>query len=541
MSWYACLFEAKSIQEYILRSGRLRHIVGASELIDGLTGALLDDCLAALKLRDGEEATCSRRAGGAVYLFARDRAHRDAFRDLWSLVVRQYAPGLSFVVATGNGETAQDAFQQARGQLDAQRNRPAPELPAGTPVTEYAPRTGRPAVSNDPKLGLQDAATTRFGRDTFWRGGKLTRKFAPDLSVDLWPRELEYDPDGDQRSATFPFLPDNRYLGLLHADGNGLGQVLLKLGEHVRQHPDVFLKLFRAFSEAVGETTRQAAQTATEKILLPARDGDGPVPARPIVLGGDDLTILLRADLALPFAKTFLTEFEHASKVALANIREQFGGISGLPEALTAGGGIAFVKSNHPFHLAHDLAESLAKNSKKRGKALAKDGRIPPTIGFHRITSSSHGDYDSILRDEMTFGDGKVSIRTTLEVYGTDSQPADLPALADLLDLAALLGTEDMARGAARQVLTLIGRDPDDARRRYARWREVMGESDRASCERFDELLGRLCKYVCDDLPVTAATSPHATPLGDVVTLLAVAHGSDALSGLAPASMEEAP
>ena len=67
MTCYACLFEAKSIQDYILRSGRLRHIVGASELIDSLTGKLLDDVLEALKSVEDGEVRLSRRAGGAVY------------------------------------------------------------------------------------------------------------------------------------------------------------------------------------------------------------------------------------------------------------------------------------------------------------------------------------------------------------------------------------------------------------------------------------------------------------------------------------------
>ena len=508
MSWHACLFEAKSIQEYILRSGRLRHIVGASELIDGLAGALLDDCLAALKLREGQEIHCSRRAGGAIYLFSEEIAHRDAFRDLWSLVVRQYAPGLSFVLATGSGETAYGAFEQARDQLDAQRNRPGAELPAGTPITEYAPRTGRPAVTRDSKLGLQDAATARFGLSDFWRRGRLTERFAPGLDTNLWPRNLEYDPLGGDNERAFPFLPENRYLGLLHADGNGLGQVLLKLAEQVRNRPDLFLRLFRDVSDGIGRATQEAARLATEAVLLPARESNGPIPARPIVLGGDDLTILLRADLALPFAQCLLAQFEKASRDEMAQLRVKFPEASDLPEALTAGAGIAFVKSSHPFHLAHELTESLSGHAKKGAKTLARDGRIPPTIAFYRITSASHGDYAAILRDETTFGEGDDSVRTTLEVYGADRQPQSLPAFADLQELAGLLGAEHMARGPARQVLALIGRDLDDARRRYGRWREVMGERDRESRECFDELLRRLCGSVCDDLPVAAAGSP---------------------------------
>lgn len=533
MTYHACLFEAKSIQDYILRSGRLRHIVGASELIDSLTTDLLDDVLAALCLTEGRDIRFSRRAGGAVYLFSSRQGARDAFRDLWSLVVRQYAPGLEFVIAQGEGATDHAAYQQALEGLQAARNRQPPVLPSGGPVTRYAPRTGQPAVSNDAKLGLQDAATSRFGLDRFWRRGGLTAKFADmdSVPIDAWPRNLEYSPNAED-GTDFPFWPDNRYLGLIHADGNGLGQLLVQLGEQVQSRPEVFVGLFRDFSTAITEATRAAAQDATRQILLPARGNPdetkaiGAVPARPIVLGGDDLTILVRADLAIPFTRAFLTAFEHRSREKIKLLPDQYPAITGLPEALTAGAGIAFVKSNHPFHLAHELAESLARFAKDRAKEQ-KDGsgRIPPTLAFHRVTTASHTDYADIRQREMTHGPDNARIITTLGAYRVDPPPPELPMLADLEAFAQLLGREEMARGPARQILTLLGQNPDDARRRYARWREVMQDRHPDCFKEFNKLLVSLCGGLNDDLPISQT---GATPLGDMATLLAVIQGAGA-------------
>jgi len=527
MSWHACLFEAKSIQSYILRSGRLRHVVGASELVDGLSGSLLDDCLSAAGVRDGEHPVCARRAGGAVYLFFADAGERDAFHALWSLVVRQYAPGLPFTLASGDGDTPITAFTAARRRLDESRNRPAAELPGGTPVTEYAPRTGKPAVTRSARLGLQDAATARFGLDTFGRRGTLTGKLAPGLDADLWPRNLEYDPQSAREDRAFPFLPGNRYVAIVHADGNDMGRVLRALEDDVRDTPDRFLDVFRAFSESVRKATQAAARAATLAVLEPARRDDGPLPARPIVLGGDDLTILVRADLALDFARHFLCGFEAESRAAMAEVRRSAPALPHLPDALTAACGIAFVKASHPFHLAHELAESLTHHAKQRAKRAAADGRVPPALAFHRVTAASHGDYAAILRDELTVADD--TLRTTLEVYGTDPAPQDLPALDALLALVDLLGSPDAARGPARQILTLLGQDLDDSRRRYSRWREVMSERNPEQLRRFDERLRAVCKTVTSDLPVAPATTQGkaGTPLGDVATLLAVAYGRE--------------
>lgn len=536
MTVYTCLFEAKSIQGYILRSGRLRHIVGASEMIESLTADLLDSVLEALCINEGKQVQFSRRAGGGVYLFCQERETRDAFRDLWSLVVRQYAPGLEFVVAGGQGSDAYTAYRQAREQLQAARNRLPADLPSGGPVTAYAARTGLPAVKGDGKLGMQDAATARFGLGDFWKLGRLTKKFAAELPVDAWPRNLEHDSGGGGRH--FPFLPDNRYLGVLHADGNGLGQLLMRLGEDVKTaaRAEVFVPLFRDFSEVVARATEAAARDATRRVLLNTRrdvaeEEQDSVPARPIVLGGDDLTVILRADIALPFARVFLESFERESHDRLVALRKKYKYIPGLPDALTAGAGIAFVKSSHPFHLAHGLAESLAGYAKAAAKQNRDtEGRIPPTVAFHRVTTGGHGEYARILETELTYGPQSERVRTTLGVYGIDPHSSGLPALNDLEELAGLLGGEELARGPTRQILTLLGRDLDDARRRYSRWREVMedrsGSDEGSVIKRMDALMTRLCGTLSTRLPVSKTGDPPATPLGDVVTLLSVSHGA---------------
>ncbi|MFB1487666.1 MULTISPECIES: hypothetical protein [unclassified Thiocapsa] len=527
---YAYLFEAKSIQQYILGSGRLRHIVGASELIDSLTRDLLDDTLKELGLQVGVDVHLSRRAGGAVYLFSTSASARDGFRELWSLLVRQYAPNLEFIVACGQGETDYSAYLAATQNLQAARNRQSAWLPAGNPVTAFTPRTGNPAVESHQKLGLQDAATARFGADRFWRRGKLTDKFTDVISADDWPRDLEHKA-GDEETS-FPFLEDNRYLAIVHADGNGLGQVLRQLSEQTQPKPGQFVALFRDFSQAVAAATEGAAKQATEAVLLPLRArNNARMPARPIVLGGDDLTILLRADLALPFTRVFLLAFEEHSRTALRALGRDYPDITDMPAALTAGAGIAFVKSSHPFHLAHRLAESLAKHAKQTAKNhLGIDRRIPPTLAWHRVTTASQGEYRDILDQEMTFGVSAPRVRTTLEVYGIDETPIPgLPPFGELEKLLDLFGAEQMARGPARQILTLLGQDIDNAQRRYERWREVMVDRHSHELHAIDTALKALLPGgIAEDLrlPVSASGDLRSSPFGDIATLLAVTRGA---------------
>lgn len=526
---YACLFEAKSIQEYILRSGRMRHLVGASELIDSLTTRLLDGVLAAMEAQD--EVQFSRRAGGAVYLFTSSKSVRDAFLQLWSLAVRQYAPNLEFIIVPGEGASAYEAYRDALQAMQAARNRQASVLPTGTPITRYVGRTGLPAVKDSHK-GLEDAASRQFGQHKYWGSGGLVGRFAPASRLDVWPRDLSYgDEDADaEHGAVFPFLENNRYLGLLHADGNGLGQLLMTLGEHVMANPDVFVELFRDVSEAIEQATCQAATQATTEVLEPV-DSDV-YPARPLVLGGDDLTILVRADLAVPFACAFMHAFETFSREKMAQLKRRYPDVKGLPDALTAGAGIVFIKSNHPFYMAHELVDALAKHAKDRAKEVAKrnqTSRIPPALAFYRITTASHGDYEDI-RKENTFGTEAMQVISTLGAYSVDTESVPgLPALGDLDELARILGDARMARGPARQILTLLGADLHDARRRYARWREILQERGRDDAaffmlqQRLQDVLQRLCGGELDpELPISSRGKRRETPLGDVATWLAI-------------------
>ena len=126
---------------------------------------------------------------------------------------------------------------------------------------------------------------------------------------------------------------------------------------------------------------------------------------------------------------------------------------------------------------------------------------------------------------ELTFGSGDERILTSLGAYGVDLQPEGLPALNDLQELARLFARESVARGPARQILTLIGQDLGEARRRYERWREVMHERDRNTLSEIDSLLQKLCSKLDPTLPVSlngSGETPKTSPLTDLLTLLAI-------------------
>jgi len=78
------------------------------------------------------------------------------------------------------------------------------------------------------------------------------------------------------------------------------------------------------------------------------------LPLRPLVFGGDDVTVVCDGRLGLTFAATYLEEFERAA----ANLPDGKAG--------HACAGVAIIKTHYPFARAYALAEELCDAAKQR-------------------------------------------------------------------------------------------------------------------------------------------------------------------------------
>ena len=526
---HASIFELDSIQSYLFSSGRLRDVAGASELLDQLTegeGNLLDQVARAVDISD--KIDFPRRAGGAFYAFTENKNLLGRFLDLWTLAMQQQAPGVAFSLGIGKGERYLDAFDAARNDLRADNGRERPCLPLAAPVAGRSRRTGLAAVDWADKDGPVDAGTVGKKRFTDLAKAGFLKRFAPD-EVDIGWRDWPTDFESTGKARSFPFRNDDRTVALIHADGNGLGSLLLKIRDAVERNDGQFVNLYQAFSRVVVDVTKEAAREATRKVLLPARSGDECLPARPILLGGDDVTVIVRGDLAIDYCRVFAEAFEQASVRELDALREKTD-IDDLPARLSLGIGVVFLRASQPFHMAIHLAEALTGEAKKTAKRHDKDDP-DSSLAFYRVTGSLVDDYDSIVERALTHEIGGRKYIDTLGTYFL-SDSSNTPRLDDLLALAKLLGADDMARGPTRQLMTLMGHSKTDVKRRYGRWRRLMAarNDERARLDDYDHLMRRLSNideetslpYGADD----SAPDILRSPLGDALALIGVARGN---------------
>ena len=529
--YFSLFFEARGIQSYIFDSGKMKEMVGASELVKELCDSKLDLVIAHLKLQEivpssrddasklggmtSGQVFFSRRSGGVFTAVFSDKEVRDRFLELWSMLVTSIVPGLETVHAVSEGDNLQELIKRTYDVLGFNRNCPPPVLPEATPMHVLAPRTGKPAVENKfsadgSRVWTDEPSVIKQNVADSGSSNALSKSFLSEASGKMYsfPKNLEFD---DAGNCEFPFRKDSRYLGLIHADGNGLGQSLIKIRESFSDGAE-YAVMLRLFSDRLEKSTREAAQEATDKLIAKCGIKAGVLPMRPLVLGGDDLTVLVRADYAMQFTEDYCKAFE---KYTHENFKDLHKVSSGkIPDTLTACAGIAYIKNNQPFMDAFELAESLCAESKRVSKGLGRN-LIPASVTGLVVTNSFIESYESFKMKELTINKSGKKLVATLGAYALDAGEKEIPTLDALRTLCKELKKDGITPSSARQYATMIFGDENISREKWRRWMEMLGK--RNLLESFENCMRTLG---VEDTKKSPWTKDFRTPVFDALQLL---------------------
>jgi hypothetical protein len=212
---------------------------------------------------------------------------------------------------------------------------------------------------------------------------------------------------------------EREWLAIIHADGNGLGAIFQNFKVNSQKNGHDYLEAYRQFSEGLDNCTAKATNHALNE--LKKQLGEDELPVVPLVLGGDDLTVICDGKYALKFTHDFLKQFEketESSDLIRAIAANAFG-----KSYLGICAGIAIIKPHFPFHQAYELAEQLlksAKHVKEKIKHVAKvrtdNGeeekkvQLPSSaLDFHILYDSAHSDL-KVIREKLTKEDGKTEL-----------------------------------------------------------------------------------------------------------------------------------
>lgn len=384
MSKYLYAAAVQGIQEFIFQTKDLKHIVGASELVAQICTTAFEEF--AVKPR-GESIV--RAAGNIKYVFDDLEVCKKAFRNFPKKIMMM-APGITVrqaVVAYDDDSQFGKAIDDVESILKTQRNKPPKSVLAGLIGIKRTNNTGLPVAQIKDNKFLDDSTIQKEA----FNETRLVCKKSFNYS-NLSHKNIAYD--------IKDITGKNDWIAIIHADGNGLGKVVQKVGKK----KDVF----REFSQKLDEATTAAAHAAYDNLKFANKiSEDKIIPIRPVVLSGDDMTVIIRGELAIEYAKVFIEEFERQTKKLLGHILSENNVFADGKDYLTACAGIAFIKSSYPFYYGYQLAEELCGQAKKDTKAIAKErgneDNLPDScLMFHKVQDSFITDYDAIAERELT-------------------------------------------------------------------------------------------------------------------------------------------
>ena len=437
------IVDTVGIQPYIFGSNRLRENIGASHLVAQATGEWAFDTLPEShnvkgvttgEIDDDKHIECERdnldaevlyAAGGNVVVLFRDETTAKNFTRELSRKVLIDAPNLQLVIVQKEFDWNHKPLSQAVEELFEElasrkrsRMQAAPLLGLG--VTVACRSTGLPAVrftdsiGGDPGYPASEEIHAKIAAATK-RGGKSSQ------ADERLHRHLPH-PQGYGYPSQFDHLGGTRgqqnYLAVVHADGNGMGQRIIDIGNEFQQQVQNrdYITTLRKFSQAVEQAAQAALKGTLAKLscciesgyklphpsledvyvsLASDEAGQPLLPFRPIVFGGDDVTFVCDGRLGLSLATSYLERFQEETQKRVD-----------CRGPITASAGVAVVRTHYPFAQAYELADQLCRSAKSYRQEIKGKSSDDACLDWHFALGGITGDIKLIREREYTTRNG---------------------------------------------------------------------------------------------------------------------------------------
>lgn len=455
----------QGIQEFIFATNKLQEIVGASEIVKNIEEMFRDEI-------NGMEVEVLVNAAGNIKAIFDDYESCQKVVMNFEKKVMQKAYGITISQSVKKLDSklyTDDEMQALIEALKIQRNKPSIPLDMSINLMTLNPKTAKPVHSYRDDEVL-DVATSQK-RDTYTK----------------WFNEKRKEGAKFKEFKEISTLSNSKNkVAVIHADGNGLGQLIPKL-------PELNLPLSE-FSQKLDEATKKAFEDAKSEGMR----------IREVILGGDDMTVICDADDALEFTKNFLQHFESETEEKLGF-------------KLTACAGIAYCNKKYPFHYAVSLAEELCSATKKHAKKI-DEALAPSSLMFHNIQSANFQSWDRFIEDELTIQNDKQTIRCDFGPYYLDQ--ANQPKIDKLQISVESYRCEGSPISRLRNWMGELHKSSEYAKNMLNRINEVTLQSGKWNCRIMDKNLENLYRGLLDNTLILQKDGMDKTPIYDILQIL---------------------
>jgi hypothetical protein len=461
MPRYLLAAEADKIQDFIFRSSRLREVVGASQLLS----RFCQDGITPLLERHGGHPLVNDGGGFRIRFEGDDdeevkKQAKEFGADLAELYQLVLGGSLSVGEPASWNGSFPDANETAGKNLRrAKEHRSQTLTDPHMSYVAYCASCGVGLANRHGHLGKEPARERgRFLCPTC-QDKDRERNHNRENLLDEWlrlvlnsgedPEQFGWPDDADSVARYDP--RGRNYVAYLVADGNGMGRIFGKCNE------TAIGKLSEGLSSVVKIALADAAKPLRNHLAIAKPHLAWDVPILPLILGGDDVFVLLPAPYTLDFAQRFCRAFESEMQQLLKE--PKFQGLDVPPPTMAAA--VVICKSNYPYALAHRRGDDLLKEAKRLCKQLAAE------CGQHRSAVS----FEVILGNRLTGQmetEGEKDVRRSLKPYwvtpekGALSKDAQRYSIALDSLLKERLALKDVPNKRIHELRTAFANLPDD-------------------------------------------------------------------------------
>lgn len=380
-------YDLKGIQSFIFSVPRLKYICGGSAIIDRFDREVAPDLARDLAV-PGARLLFS---GGGKGAFRCESASAAEAMER-SLVNAAQDDGLSISIGidTDLGEASQRA------------DRSFTFLPRGSELEGHP----CPASGLYPTNG---GVHPKVRRRVWNRGDRLDRRYERELLDGLGPVgglhpercDFFHDvtPGEAEGDAACAALGRRNRWAVIAMDGNDIGSQHAAAASRLTAGSEKHAAWLEVMSRALDDCTRAACREGIRWVVsawanegidgeATAANGITTLPVRPLVVGGDDVIVLLHVRFAMGFVRAVCGAFERESREQATKAAKA--GVDLWPATggtLSISAGVLFAPVSLPLASAIPYAEGLLASAKGEGRKHQLSGqRTPPCVDWESVT-----------------------------------------------------------------------------------------------------------------------------------------------------------
>ncbi|OGW13129.1 MAG: hypothetical protein A3G93_03495 [Nitrospinae bacterium RIFCSPLOWO2_12_FULL_45_22] len=388
---YLVSLDTDKIHSYIFATDKLKEIRGAS--------AILNDLNNSQEVKQRVEGAgglrCIYAAGGAAKAIFGDKDKAKKF------ILEERAlyenESISATITGSIEETAEDELIQSfgkvneRGEKKLRKNKESKCINSQLyqlPYSKICKSCGLYPVSK--RIGDDFLCKSCEYKRNISGRNILYNAFTQWLGnnpVSYWPVNIAYDNPED--IGDIGEESDN-YIGLIYCDGNRMGQKIQGINNE---------KEFSTFSLEISRITKEEIFRAVAENMKPIpKSGKNYYPFEFVLIGGDDVIVLVPGNRAIKVAHQFCKNFH------LSTIQKNM--------EVSISAGVVIAHSKFPLFRLFTFSDDLLKSAKKLSNRLYSNTpkENASVLDFALITTSSTNELDYIRDKELSYEEGYVKL-----------------------------------------------------------------------------------------------------------------------------------